>query len=61
VTLTVGVLALQGDFEAHAKILAGLGADAREVRRACLAERIAEGWRARDQFAIFGCLTIEDA
>jgi pyridoxal 5'-phosphate synthase pdxT subunit len=32
VTLTVGVLALQGDFEAHAKILAGLGADAREVR-----------------------------
>jgi pyridoxal 5'-phosphate synthase pdxT subunit len=31
-TLTVGVLALQGDFEAHAKILAGLGADAREVR-----------------------------
>jgi 5'-phosphate synthase pdxT subunit len=31
-TLTVGVLALQGDFEAHAQILAGLGADAREVR-----------------------------
>jgi 5'-phosphate synthase pdxT subunit len=30
--LTVGVLALQGDFEAHAKILAGLGAEAREVR-----------------------------
>ena len=30
--LTVGVLALQGDFEAHAKILAGLGARAREVR-----------------------------
>jgi 5'-phosphate synthase pdxT subunit len=30
--LTVGVLALQGDFEAHAKILAGLGADPREVR-----------------------------
>jgi pyridoxal 5'-phosphate synthase pdxT subunit len=32
VTVTVGVLALQGDFEAHAKILAGLGAEAREVR-----------------------------
>jgi 5'-phosphate synthase pdxT subunit len=32
VTFTVGVLALQGDFEAHAKILAGLGAEAREVR-----------------------------
>lgn len=31
-TFTVGVLALQGDFEAHAKILAGLGAEAREVR-----------------------------
>jgi pyridoxal 5'-phosphate synthase pdxT subunit len=28
----VGVLALQGDFEAHAKILTGLGASAREVR-----------------------------
>jgi 5'-phosphate synthase pdxT subunit len=28
----VGVLALQGDFEAHAKILARLGATAREVR-----------------------------
>jgi pyridoxal 5'-phosphate synthase pdxT subunit len=28
----VGVLALQGDFEAHAKILRGLGAAAREVR-----------------------------
>ena len=28
----VGVLALQGDFEAHAKILAHLGAVAREVR-----------------------------
>ncbi|MGH2830215.1 MAG: pyridoxal 5'-phosphate synthase glutaminase subunit PdxT [Actinomycetota bacterium] len=27
-----GVLALQGDFEAHRRILAGLGADAREVR-----------------------------
>jgi 5'-phosphate synthase pdxT subunit len=26
------VLALQGDFEAHAKLLLGLGADAREVR-----------------------------
>jgi len=32
VTFTIGVLALQGDFEAHARILAGLGADAREVR-----------------------------
>jgi 5'-phosphate synthase pdxT subunit len=29
---TVGVLALQGDFEAHAKILAQLGASTREVR-----------------------------
>ncbi|HWD63548.1 MAG TPA: pyridoxal 5'-phosphate synthase glutaminase subunit PdxT [Solirubrobacteraceae bacterium] len=29
---TVGVLALQGDFEAHAKILAQLGAASREVR-----------------------------
>jgi 5'-phosphate synthase pdxT subunit len=28
----VGVLALQGDFEAHAKLLRGLGADVREVR-----------------------------
>jgi 5'-phosphate synthase pdxT subunit len=32
VTPTVGVLALQGDFEAHARILTGLGATAREVR-----------------------------
>jgi 5'-phosphate synthase pdxT subunit len=30
--LTVGVLALQGDFEAHSKILGTLGASAREVR-----------------------------
>jgi 5'-phosphate synthase pdxT subunit len=29
---TVGILALQGDFEAHAKILRALGAEAREVR-----------------------------
>jgi pyridoxal 5'-phosphate synthase pdxT subunit len=29
---TVGVLALQGDFEAHSKILSSLGANAREVR-----------------------------
>jgi len=29
---TVGVLALQGDFEAHAKILGELGAESREVR-----------------------------
>ena len=28
----VGVLALQGDFEAHAKIIRSLGAHAREVR-----------------------------
>jgi 5'-phosphate synthase pdxT subunit len=28
----IGVLALQGDFEAHAKVLGGLGAEAREVR-----------------------------
>ena len=28
----VGVLALQGDFEAHAQLLAALGAEAREVR-----------------------------
>ena len=28
----VGVLALQGDFEAHARVLAGLGAEARIVR-----------------------------
>jgi 5'-phosphate synthase pdxT subunit len=28
----IGVLALQGDFEAHAKLLASLGADARQVR-----------------------------
>jgi 5'-phosphate synthase pdxT subunit len=30
--LLVGVLALQGDFEAHAKMLRALGADVREVR-----------------------------
>jgi len=30
----VGVLALQGDFEAHAKVLVGLGATPREVRAA---------------------------
>ena len=29
---TVGVLALQGDFEAHGKLLRSLGADPREVR-----------------------------
>ena len=28
----VGVLALQGDFAAHARVLRGLGADVREVR-----------------------------
>ncbi len=32
--MTVGVLALQGDFEAHVKVLRGLGAEAREVRTA---------------------------
>jgi 5'-phosphate synthase pdxT subunit len=30
--LVVGVLAIQGDFEAHSKIVHSLGADAREVR-----------------------------
>jgi 5'-phosphate synthase pdxT subunit len=30
--LVTGVLALQGDFEAHARLLRGLGAEAREVR-----------------------------
>ena len=30
--MIVGVLALQGDFEAHVKVLRGLGAEAREVR-----------------------------
>jgi 5'-phosphate synthase pdxT subunit len=29
---TIGVLALQGDFAAHARVLRGLGAEAREVR-----------------------------
>ena len=29
----VGILALQGDFEAHARVLRGLGASVREVRR----------------------------
>jgi pyridoxal 5'-phosphate synthase pdxT subunit len=32
--LTVGVLASQGDFAAHAEVLTSLGADAREVRTA---------------------------
>ena len=32
-TPQVGVLALQGDFQAHAARLARLGHDAREVRR----------------------------
>ena len=32
--MRVGVLALQGDFEAHARVLGGLGADVPEVRRA---------------------------
>jgi len=31
--MAVGVLALQGDFEAHAKMLTPLGAEVREVRR----------------------------
>ena len=30
--MTVGVLALQGDFEAHARVLRALGAEVREVR-----------------------------
>ena len=30
--MVVGVLALQGDFEAHGRMLRGLGADVREVR-----------------------------
>jgi 5'-phosphate synthase pdxT subunit len=30
--VTLGVLALQGDFEAHARMLRGLGAEVREVR-----------------------------
>jgi 5'-phosphate synthase pdxT subunit len=30
--LVIGVLALQGDFEAHSKMLRGLGAEVREVR-----------------------------
>jgi 5'-phosphate synthase pdxT subunit len=30
--LVVGILALQGDFEAHSKIIESLGAEAREVR-----------------------------
>ncbi len=30
--MKVGVLALQGDFEAHGRVLRGLGADVREVR-----------------------------
>ena len=30
--MTVGVLALQGDFEAHSRVLRELGAEAREVR-----------------------------
>jgi len=36
----IGVLALQGDFEAHSKILAGLGAEARPVRTAADLEGI---------------------
>jgi pyridoxal 5'-phosphate synthase pdxT subunit len=30
--LRIGVLAIQGDFEAHRRMLAGLGADVREIR-----------------------------
>ncbi len=30
--MVVGILAIQGDFEAHSKIVAALGAEAREVR-----------------------------
>jgi 5'-phosphate synthase pdxT subunit len=36
----VGVLALQGDFEAHGKLLAALGAEVREVRTAADLERL---------------------
>jgi 5'-phosphate synthase pdxT subunit len=32
--LTIGVLAIQGDFEAHRRMLGSLGAEAREVRAA---------------------------
>ena len=32
--MRVGILALQGDFEAHAKMVSGLGAEPREVRTA---------------------------
>ena len=38
--MRIGVLALQGDFEAHSKILAGLGAEARPVRTAADLEGI---------------------
>lgn len=37
---TVGVLALQGDFEAHARILRSLGAEPREVRVPAELERL---------------------
>lgn len=37
----VGILALQGDFEAHRKVLEGLGADVREVRTPADLEGIA--------------------
>ncbi len=37
---TVGILALQGDFEAHARILRELGAQAREVRVPADLERL---------------------
>ena len=39
-TLVVGVLALQGDFEAHAETLHALGAEAREVRTVGEMERL---------------------
>src|SRR4029450_6351649 len=32
VRLSIGVLAVQGDFEAHRRMLSGLGAEAAEVR-----------------------------
>jgi 5'-phosphate synthase pdxT subunit len=38
--VTVGVLALQGDFEAHAKVLRELGATPREVRSAAALDGI---------------------
>jgi pyridoxal 5'-phosphate synthase pdxT subunit len=38
--LRIGVLAIQGDFEAHRRMLASLGADATEVRSPAALERL---------------------